>query len=162
MTSPASHPILSRIWASSEESGLFDFDVNRALRSLTSQSTCLFNRFAPLFGEVTIGRLTDQNPAAGILSVIEILWQLRPSLVLKSFVCNYCVVINRIGTGEVPDTVGVVSVAVLLQPATFSTVTSILPLGPISLTNTCRNPTIVTGGWSTVNGTGLAVPCLSS
>jgi hypothetical protein len=32
------------------------------LRSLTSQSTCLFNRFAPLFGEVTIGRLTEQNP----------------------------------------------------------------------------------------------------
>jgi WD40 repeat protein len=29
---------------------------------LTSQSTCLFNRFAPLFGKVTIGRLTDQNP----------------------------------------------------------------------------------------------------
>src|SRR4029077_13349171 len=32
---------------------------------LTSQSTCLFNRFAPLFGEVTIGRLTDQNPRSG-------------------------------------------------------------------------------------------------
>jgi hypothetical protein len=30
---------------------------------LTSQSTCLFNRFAPLFGEVTIGRLTEQNPS---------------------------------------------------------------------------------------------------
>ena len=30
---------------------------------ITSQSTCLFNRFAPLFGEVTIGRLTDQNPS---------------------------------------------------------------------------------------------------
>jgi hypothetical protein len=32
---------------------------------LTSQSTCLFNRFAPLFGEVTIGRLTDQIPRQG-------------------------------------------------------------------------------------------------
>jgi hypothetical protein len=30
---------------------------------LTSQSTCLFNRFAPLFGEVKIGRLTEQNPS---------------------------------------------------------------------------------------------------
>ena len=36
--------------------------------------------------------------------------------------------IKRIGTGEVPDTVGVESVAVLLQPATFNTVTLILPL----------------------------------
>jgi hypothetical protein len=33
---------------------------------LTSQSTCLFNRFAPLFGEVTIGRLTEQNPSPGL------------------------------------------------------------------------------------------------
>ena len=31
--------------------------------------------------------------------------------------CNYCGVINRIGTGEAPDTVGVEAVAVLLQPA---------------------------------------------
>src|ERR1700722_1179398 len=31
-------------------------------KPLTSQSTCLFNRFASLFGEVTIGRLTEQNP----------------------------------------------------------------------------------------------------
>lgn len=28
-------------------------------RWLTSQSTCLFNRFAPFFGEVTIGWLTE-------------------------------------------------------------------------------------------------------
>jgi hypothetical protein len=31
----------------------------RRLHSLTGQSTCLFNRFAPLFSEVTIGRLTN-------------------------------------------------------------------------------------------------------
>jgi hypothetical protein len=31
---------------------------------LTSQSTCLFNRFAPFFGEVTIGRLTEGKAAA--------------------------------------------------------------------------------------------------
>jgi hypothetical protein len=30
-------------------------------RPLTSQSTCLFNRFAPLFGEVAIGRLTGES-----------------------------------------------------------------------------------------------------
>ena len=75
---------------------------------------------------------------------------------------NYCDVINRIGTGEVPDTVGVEAVAVLLQPATFSTVTLILPLGSTPLMNTCRNPTIVTAGWSTVNCTGFVVPCVSS
>jgi hypothetical protein len=28
-------------------------------QTLTSQSTCLFNRFAPFFGEVTIGWLTE-------------------------------------------------------------------------------------------------------
>jgi hypothetical protein len=35
---------------------------------LTSQSTCLFNRFVPLFGEVTIGRLTEQNAPNLLLS----------------------------------------------------------------------------------------------
>jgi hypothetical protein len=42
---------------------------------LTSQSTCLFNRFAPLFGEVTIGRLTEQNPSGGMMSVMAMLQQ---------------------------------------------------------------------------------------
>src|SRR5580692_9294197 len=36
---------------------------------LTSQSTCLFNRFAPLVGEVTIGRLTEQNPGPKVNAV---------------------------------------------------------------------------------------------
>ena len=58
--------------------------------------------------------------------------------------CNYCGVINRIGTGEAPDT-GVEAVAVLLQPATLSTVTFGLPLESTRLMNTCRDPTIVTG-----------------
>ena len=35
---------------------------------------------------------------------------------------------SRTGTGEDPDTVGVEVVAVLLHPATFSTVTLILPV----------------------------------
>ena len=35
---------------------------------------------------------------------------------------------SRTGTGEDPATVGVESVAVLLQPATFSTVTLMLPV----------------------------------
>jgi hypothetical protein len=39
---------------------------------LTSQSTCLFNRFAPLFGEVTIGRLTEQNPGSASMSEMAI------------------------------------------------------------------------------------------
>jgi hypothetical protein len=57
------------------------------------------------------------------------------------------------GTGEVPDTVGVESVAVLLHPATFSTVTLMLPVVvSIPLMKTCKNPTMVTEGWSTVNG----------
>jgi hypothetical protein len=39
-----------------------------------------------------------------------------------SLSCSYCGVIIRTGKGEVPDAVGVDVVAVLLQPATFSTV----------------------------------------
>ena len=66
--------------------------------------------------------------------------------------CGYCEVINRIGTGEVPYTEGVKSVAVLLQPATFNTVTLTLPLPSMSLMNTCKNPTIVTGVWLALIG----------
>ena len=60
---------------------------------------------------------------------------------------------SRTGTGEDPDTVGVEVVAVLLHPATFSTVTLILPVVvSIPLMKTCRNPTIVTGTWLTPDG----------
>src|SRR5579872_3757150 len=53
--------------------------------------------------------------------------------------------ISRTGTGEVPCATGPVAEAVLPQPVTFRTVTSI-PFVAVSvaLTNTCRKPTIVT------------------
>ena len=55
--------------------------------------------------------------------------------------------INRIGTGEVPDAGIGGFVAALLQPATFSTVTLRLPLLELAwLMKTCRNPTIVIVG----------------
>src|ERR1700745_2198814 len=47
---------------------------------LTSQSTCLFNRFAPLFGEVTIGRLTEQNPQAMKIPLIGVPLSFRGQL----------------------------------------------------------------------------------
>lgn len=60
--------------------------------------------------------------------------------------CAYCGVIKRIGTGEVPGAgTGVVD-ALLLQPATFSTVTLRLPSSLAWLMKTCRNPTIVIVG----------------
>jgi hypothetical protein len=70
--------------------------------------------------------------------------------------CGYCGVINRTGTGELPDTVGVDVAAVLLQPATFSTVTLTLPFASTALMNTCKNPTIVTGGLLPVSGPGIS------
>ena len=56
------------------------------------------------------------------------------------------------GTGEVPNRVGVESVAVLLHPATFSTVTFGLPFASTKLMKTCKKPTIVTGAWLTLVG----------
>ena len=64
----------------------------------------------------------------------------------------YGEVIKRIGTGDDPEAVGVDVVAVLLQPATFSTVTFGLPFVSTPLMNTCRNPTMVTGAWLTLGG----------
>ena len=60
--------------------------------------------------------------------------------------CAYGGVINRIGTGDVPDAGIGGFVAVLLHPATFSTVTLRLPLEFAWLMKTCRNPTIVIVG----------------
>ena len=62
-------------------------------------------------------------PSIGSYALILRAWPVsaKPS-------CNYGGVINRIGTGEVPDAGIGGFVAVLLHPATFSTVTSRLPL----------------------------------
>jgi len=55
-------------------------------------------------------------------------------------------VINRTGTGEVPNTGE--ALVLLPHPATFITVTFMFPVGLLLSTllmKTCRNPTMVTG-----------------
>ena len=97
-----------------------------------------------------------KDTKAGAINLIlgQAFLQLKPS-------CNYCGVINRIGTGELPDTVGVDAVAVLLQPVTLSTVTFRLPFESTPLMNTCKKPTIVTGDWLTPVGKKTGA-CVSS
>ena len=109
--------------------------VDGALRSWTdSVSPWLLTGPVPGAGH-------NSNNRAARLAQLS-LCSSRSTFVAGSY---YGSVINRTGTGEEPVTVGVVSVAVLLHPATFSTVTLTLPPASMPLMNTCRNPTILTG-----------------